>query len=220
MRNASLFFAALLLGVAMLSASSASADEAQQALEPSITEILSILADPQYKDSSKAGEQKERLEKVILDMVDFKLFTALAMGKAAWIQFSPEQQNRLVDAFTQIMENKYLDNIRKYTNEKVEYLREDVSPNGNKARIETAIVGAKSGQVPVTYSLYKNRKTGRWLVYDLTVEGISMLSNWRTQFAEAMKKMSPNELVERMEKQARGEEDVFPEQAPAARESR
>lgn len=219
MRHVNLFFAALLLGL-MAFVSPASAGEGQQALEPSITKILSILADPQYKSSSELGEQKKQLEKVILQMVDFKLFTALAMGKAAWTQFSPEQQNRLVDAFTTIMENKYLDNIRKYTNEKVEYLQEEISPNGNKARVKTVIVGGKSGQVPVTYSLYKNRKTGHWLVYDLTVEGISMLSNWRTQFAEAMKKMSPNELVERMEKQARGEEDVFPEQAPAARESR
>jgi phospholipid transport system substrate-binding protein len=215
MRHVNLFFAALLLGL-MAFVSPASAGEGQQALEPSITKILSILADPQYKSSSELGEQKKQLEKVILQMVDFKLFTALAMGKAAWTQFSPEQQNRLVDAFTTIMENKYLDNIRKYTNEKVEYLQEEISPNGNKARVKTVIVGGKSGQVPVTYSLYKNRKTGHWLVYDLTVEGISMLSNWRTQFSEAMKNMSPEELLEKMEKQARGEEDAF--QEPVAKE--
>jgi phospholipid transport system substrate-binding protein len=215
MRHVNLFFAALLLGL-MAFVSPASAGEGRQALEPSITKILSILADPQYKSSSELGEQKKQLEKVILQMVDFKLFTALAMGKAAWTQFSPEQQNRLVDAFTTIMENKYLDNIRKYTNEKVEYLQEEISPNGNKARVKTVIVGGKSGQVPVTYSLYKNRKTGHWLVYDLTVEGISMLSNWRTQFSEAMKNMSPEELLEKMEKQARGEEDAF--QEPVAKE--
>ncbi|MFW5836949.1 MAG: ABC transporter substrate-binding protein [Desulfovibrionaceae bacterium] len=195
----------LVLALTLLAAPAA-AGEARQALEPKLDQMLSILSDPRYEGGEHFEEQKQRIKTVIQELVDFKLFTQLALGKRHWMEFSGQQQERLVDVFTRLMERKYLDRIREYTNEKVRYVSEEVSSNGRKARIETEIVSSKVGQVPVTYSLYKDRGSGEWRVYDLKVEGISMLSNWRTQFSEALQKMSPEELIQKMEKQAKGKD--------------
>jgi phospholipid transport system substrate-binding protein len=189
----------------LLLAAPAAAGEARQALEPKLDTMLSILSDPKYEEGAHFEEQKERIQKVVENLVDFQLFTALAMGKRNWMKLDRKQQQRLVKAFTKLMQKKYLDRIREYTDEKVRYVNEVMGPNGRKAKVETEIVSEKVGEVPVTYSMYKNRKTEAWQVYDLKVEGVSMLSNWRTQFSEAMKKMSPEELVQAMEKQAEGQ---------------
>ncbi|NOR40167.1 MAG: ABC transporter substrate-binding protein, partial [Gammaproteobacteria bacterium] len=103
-------------------------------------------------------------------------------------------QQEFVKLFSQLIENTYIGRIEAYTDEKVDYPGEKVK--GKKAVVETLILTA-SADIPINYKVYQ-KKNGEWWVYDVIIEGISLISNYRSSYQEIVKKEGFDGLIAKM----------------------
>jgi len=124
-----------------------------------------------------------------------------------WKKATKQEKEKFIDLFSQLIENTYIGKIEAYTNEKVEYPGEKVK--GNKALVETLIIAA-SADIPVDYKLYKKGDT--WWVYDVIIEGVSLISNYRSSYQEIVKKEGFDGLLAKMQEKI----DELASEPPAA----
>jgi phospholipid transport system substrate-binding protein len=171
------------------------AAEPQAALQGPMEEALSILRDPQYKDAARKTEQRRLIWEVVYKVFDFEEVSRRALARD-WEKLSPEQQEEFSQVFSDVLGNVYLDRIQgAYQDETIAYLAEVVHESKPLAVVKTHIV-RKSGNIPVDYSLHKT--ADGWRVYDVKVEGVSLIKNYRTQFQEILSKDSPAQLIVRL----------------------
>lgn len=186
--------AALLL--ALLLAAPALAGPAMNQTKAQVDKVLSILRDPAFADPGTKGAQREKLRGVADEFFDW---TALARRAAAleWRGMNPEQRQEFTQLFSRILEKTYMDKVQSYSGEVVRYDKE-TALDKDKADVETMIV-TSSKEIPIAYRLY-DTGGGIWRVYDVFVEGVSLVKNYRTQFRDILAKNSVEELLEQMRK--------------------
>ncbi|EFL51973.1 toluene tolerance family protein [Solidesulfovibrio fructosivorans JJ]] len=180
-------FLALLVVVA--TALPAAAGSATETLSASVDRIISLLADPAYKNPQTRPAMRAKLITSIDGIFDMKELSRRALG-AQWNTFTPEQQKRFVTAFGNLLQRTYLDKIESYTDEKVQYLKEqELGPE--KAEVDTTVVG-KGKEIPITYRLIDH---SGWKIYDVIIEGVSLVQNYRTQFGQILTNETPDALI-------------------------
>ncbi len=140
-------------------------------------------------------EMVKGIRRALLSATDMELVSKSVLARYRK-KFSPEQFDRFQDLFTSLLFSTYIDNLRSYDGEKVEIVSVRKLTD-TVARVETKAVGEKK-EIPIEYSLVM--KDGLWSVYDLKVEGVSLVRNYRTQFAEILQKDSADELLKKLEK--------------------
>jgi phospholipid transport system substrate-binding protein len=111
-----------------------------------------------------------------------------------WNGRTPEQQQEFVKLFADILDRSYISKIDLYEGERVQYTGETI--DGNEATVKTMIAAKQGSDIPVDYRMHL--KTGRWLVYDVIIEGVSLVSNYRTQFNKIIQTESYDALVQRL----------------------
>jgi phospholipid transport system substrate-binding protein len=111
-----------------------------------------------------------------------------------WNERTPEEQREFVKLFGDLLERAYFSKIDRYQGEKVRYGAETI--DGDEAQVKTTITTNTGSDVPVDYRMH--RVDDRWLVYDVTIEGVSMVSNYRSQFNKIVRTESYRALVERL----------------------
>ncbi|MBN2139547.1 MAG: ABC transporter substrate-binding protein [Desulfovibrionaceae bacterium] len=190
-RLATFFFLLLFSVLCALPAPAQGPQGPQATLKQGVDKLIAILDDPVYKDKSRDTEKVEKLRQTISEYFDFQELSMRAVGKP-WLKFTDKQKDDLVDAFSDLLEKTYLGRIGKYDKEKVEYLQELIE--GDKAFIKTMIV-AKDKQISVDYRMVKK---DRWMVYDVIGEGVSLVKNYRTQFAGILHSGTPDVLIQRI----------------------
>jgi phospholipid transport system substrate-binding protein len=168
---------------------------ALQALEISITRILNSIKNPDYVNPAKRGPLRRQIEDEVLHIFDFKEFSSRTVG-ARWRTFSPDQQSRFSDAFADLLINTYVNKIDGYNGEQVAYVGETSSPSGDRTEIRTVITMKDGKKVPVSYRMLPKGAT--WHVYDVLIENISLVMNYRTQFQDILNSASPDQLIERV----------------------
>jgi phospholipid transport system substrate-binding protein len=179
--------------------------EPMDTLKNSTDYVLAILKDPVYKDSTKKGLQREKIQAKIRDMFDFGEMAKRTVG-VHWKKFTPKEQIEFTDVFTQYLETLYISRIQGYTNLKVMYLGENVSAEF-KAAVNTKIV-TENLQIPIDYRMIM--KNEGWKVYDVNIAGVSLVRNYRAQFQNILMKESPDALIEKLKQKVRaGEEKEF-----------
>jgi len=181
----------LLLACILSLGQTAWAGPAQDTLKSDVDAVLSVLR------STKAGDPG-RTERLAKDMESFFDAKELARRTLAlnWTKFSPQEQDSFTQAFVQLLENTYVRRIETYTNEQVVYLGE--SPLGDgRVEVSTKIVTSRR-EVPITYRLING--SGAWKVYDVVIEGVSLVQNYRSQFEQILGQESPARLIERVKK--------------------
>jgi phospholipid transport system substrate-binding protein len=159
----------------------------------SVDKLLAILKDPQLKGESKKNERRDKLKEVIYQRFDFTEMARRSLG-TEWRRHSPEEQREFVKLFTGLLEQAYLDNIESYNGEKFRYLKEQ--EDNNHAQVDTKITGNKGQEFSVNYRLHN--RNGDWKVYDVVIEEISLVNNYRSQFNRVLATSSYEELVNRM----------------------
>jgi len=172
---------------------SAGAAASGDRVRETVDTLLTILKDPQLKGESKRNERREKLKQVISQRFDFPEMAKRALGPE-WRRRSPEEQKEFVKLFTALLEQAYLDKIESYNGEKVQYLREQ--EDNNSAEVATKIVDNKGREFSVNYRLHN--VNGDWKVYDVVIEDISLVNNYRAQFNRVLAKGSFEELLKRM----------------------
>ncbi|MBI9084778.1 MAG: ABC transporter substrate-binding protein [Desulfobacterales bacterium] len=170
------------------------------ALRGPIESGIALLRDPQYADQSKKDEQRHRMWEIVRQAFDFRLIAARALGRN-WQQFSPAQKEAFTEAFAALLGNTYIGKIQgEFSDEKVEFLQEEMVSD-NKAVIKTRIL-RKNAEIPVDYNMLW--RDDQWRIYDVKVEGIGLVLNYRKQFKSFLSKETgtPDSLIETLREKA------------------
>jgi len=139
--------------------------------------------------------KKEKIRKLVREFFDFNVLSRLTLGRH-WKQFKPEQQKEFVKLYRTLLENVYMERILAYTDEKFVFEKE-IMHSKKKAEVKSKIV-TSTAQIPINYRMVIRGK--EWKVYDVVIEGISMVRNYRSQFNEILAKQSPDQLLETLKK--------------------
>ncbi len=180
-----------------LSAFDAAANSPTDVLKEPLEEATAILKDPKYKDADPGlkVEQRDKIWAVVKDTFNFDEVSRRALARN-WKSFSPEQQKAFADVFGKMLGNIYVDRIQTgFADQKVEFTDEILHESKPLAIVKTFIVSDQN-KIPVDYSLKK--KGDDWRVYDVKVEGVSLIKNYRTQFNDILRKETPDQLIERL----------------------
>jgi len=168
------------------------------AVDNTVNRVLDVLRDAKLKGPGAKQAKTEKLRLIYKDMFDEMEFSRRTLTRN-WKKFTPAQQKEFVDLFEQILEKAYLDKILDYSNEKVVFYKETIIPN-DKAEVQSKIVTA-SKEIPIFYRMIL--KNGKWKVYDVVVENVSLVQNYRTQFNDILADNPPEKLLETLRKKVK-----------------
>jgi phospholipid transport system substrate-binding protein len=186
------------LGVLLLSSPGITrAGTGTEQLKASIGEIQRILTNPALKGEAKKAERRRKLEEVIHSRFDFNEMAKRSLG-AEWKKRSPEEKKQFVRLFTNLLENAYLDKIESYNGEKVRYVNE--RQDDNFSEVDTKVTGNNGEEFSLNYRLHKVNED--WKVFDVVVENISLVNNYRAQFRRVLARSSFEELVQTMKQKS------------------
>ncbi len=170
------------------------AGPATDQLRVHVDQVLKVVSDPVLENPEKTQERREAIRKVANDIFDFTEITKRSLGRH-WQARTPAEQAEMVQLMTDLLERTYISKIEKYSGgEKVGYIGESL--DGDVAMVRTKIVTPERTEIPIDYRMY--RRDDRWLTYDVFVEGVSLVANYRTQFNAIIQKSSYQELVKKM----------------------
>lgn len=169
-------------------------DSPKASLQTTIDSILALLRDKSFSAPDKKEARREKIRALLNERFDFA-----EMGKRSlanhWKEITPADQKEFVSIFSDLLEASYIGKIEGYTNEKVTYDSEKIKSEGKYGEVETSIVTEKV-DIPIDYKLIN--KDGKWLVYDVTIEGVSFVSTYKGQYNEIIAKNSYAKLIEQM----------------------
>ena len=200
-------FVALLLGLSLTGpAAAVAAQTPEELVHDASQRVMKILVEEHDKVDSDPQFLYGLVDEVILPMIDFEAMTKLTLGKH-WRTATPEQRERFMDEYRSMLVRTYTKSLKEYTGARITYL--PARENDGKSTVVYTEVDRGDGRpsVPVNYSL---RYTGdQWLVYDVVIDGLSIVKNYRTSFNEEITQTSLQALIERLaESNRKGEELV------------
>jgi phospholipid transport system substrate-binding protein len=155
-----------------------------------VNSVLDVLRNPALQGEANKEAKEQKIESIANQMFDYVALSRLTLGRS-WRDFNKEQQKEFVSLYRTILKKAYMDKILTYTDEKVVFDKEMMLAE-NKAEVQTRII-TKSADIPISYRVYL--KDGQWRVYDVIVEGISLVQNYRTQFREILANNPPEEVL-------------------------
>jgi phospholipid transport system substrate-binding protein len=158
-----------------------------------IDRVVKILDDPELKKDSRAKERRAAVRRIAEEIFDFTETAKRSLGRH-WLSRTPAERKEFVDLFANLLERSYLSKIELYSGERIAYLGDTV--DGEQALVRTKIVTRQGSEVPVDYKMFQ--QGDRWLVYDVIIEGVSLIANYRTQFNKIIQTSSYQELVRKM----------------------
>lgn len=171
-------------------------------LKGPVDQGLSLLKNPKYMDASQRKDQRDKMWEIIRKAFDFTELGGRTLA-VNWKKFSPQQRKEFTDVFAEVLGNAYLDKIQaEYKGENVDYVNQEIVSD-NKAVVNTKIKRANE-EISVNYSMIL--KENGWKVYDVKIEGISLVQNYRSQFNEILSKETPDELIKRLNKKLKEQE--------------
>jgi phospholipid transport system substrate-binding protein len=188
-----LLVAALAVG---LTASPSYAGVPTDAMKATIDEVLRIVRDKELKQPEKTEERRHLLEKVVTARFDYAEMSRRALG-APWNQLTDQQKQEFVDLFRTLLTNSYADKIETYSGEGVQYLNERTEKE--YAEVRTKVLSGKT-EIPLDYRLIN--KADDWRVYDVVVDGVSLVNNYRGQFTKILRASSYSDLVDQLRKKS------------------
>jgi len=167
--------------------------EPTEKIQQTTDKILSILTNPSLKDLSKAKERKRLIRNAVDERFDWEEMAQRSLARH-WDQRTEEEKKEFVHLFSDLLERTYMSKVESYSGEKVKYEGETTS--GDYASVKVKIATQKNKDISVEYRL--KRKRNDWFVYDVSIEGVSLVNNYRTQFNSIVIQSSYENLVKRL----------------------
>lgn len=147
-------------------------------LRAGILGVIKVLNDPQLKGNpEKTSEMNSQIRETIKDFFNFEELSKRSIGRP-WLKFTPEEKTKFIALFTDLLEQTYLTRVGEYSGEKVAFDKETII-KGKYAQVDTRLLTGKQ-DIPVFYRM--KLTDGEWDVYDVKIEGVSLVKNYRTQF--------------------------------------
>jgi len=202
--------ASLAAALVLLLASPVYAGAPTETLKQTVDRIVQILADPALQD--KPEQRRTEVRKIAEGIFDYPDTARRALGPH-WNARTPQQQQEFAKLFADLLDRAYISKIELYQGERVRYVGETV--DGEEGTVKTVIATKKSSEIPVDYRMHL--RNGRWLVYDVIIEGVSLVSNYRTQFNKIVQTESYDALVQRLRAKDAAEPSASPGRPRSAR---
>ncbi len=168
--------------------------EPRQVIEAQVNKLLSVLNDKALTD--QAAKEK-RIWEIVNGIFDFDELSRRTMGRN-WKKLNAAQQKEFPELFSKVLGNVYMDRIMAYGGEKVVF-DDNVMVTDGKAEIKSRVL-ASGKEIPIDYRMIDIE--GKWRVYDVVIEGVSLVSNYRSQFNSILTNKSPENLMDTLRKKA------------------
>jgi phospholipid transport system substrate-binding protein len=163
-----------------------------------VNKVLDVLRDPKLKSESAKETKKQKLRSIYKGMFNEIEFSKRTLARN-WSKLNTAQQEEFIQLFEQVLEKAYIDKIFSYTNEKIDFYKENINSE-TQAEVQTKVI-TSSKEIPIFYRLIL--KDGAWKVYDVVVENVSLVQNYRTQFNDILAKNTPEQLLEILRKKVK-----------------
>ena len=158
-------------------------------------EVLDVLRNKEFKGPGKEEVRREKILEIVSRIFDFREMAKRSLG-IYWRRRTPQQRDEFVPLYKDLLNRTYMRKVERYTNEKIVYTDESVQDD--YAVVRTRVIMNTGSEVPLDYRLMK--KDGKWVVYDVVIEGVSLVNNYRSQFSSIIRSDSYGELVKRLKK--------------------
>ncbi len=175
--------------------SRALAGEPTDMVKKTVDEVLDVLKNKELKRPGKAAERRAEILKIVSRRFDFAEMAKRSLAQN-WKKRTPEEQKEFVSLFTDLVEDTYVNKVEKYQDEKITYSGEKVE--GTYASVKTNVETSRGIETPIEYRLM--REGNQWMAYDVLIEGVSLVNNYRNQFNSIIRSSSYGELVKRLKK--------------------
>ena len=162
-------------------------------LSAQIDGVLKVLENPELRKESKARERRTAIRKIANDIFDFSETAKRSLARH-WAQRTAVERDEFVQLFADLLERSYISRIELYGGERIAYVGETI--DGDQATVRTRLTTKEGTDIPVDYRMLK--RGDKWLVYDVIIEGVSLIANYRAQFNKIILTASYEELVKKM----------------------
>ena len=162
-------------------------------IKETVDHVVEILKDPRLQAAGKKKDRRERLREVIAQRFDFEEMAKRSLGQH-W-QRNAARKGEFVPVFTRFVEESYVGSIESYKNEKIVYARERI--DRDFAQVNTKVITGKGDEIPIDYRLHS--VGGEWKVYDVVIENVSLVNNYRSQFHRILATASFDDLIKRLQ---------------------
>lgn len=161
-------------------------------VKKTVDEVVRIVADKGMKKDDV--KRRQALKKAISTIFDYSEMAKRSLGKH-WNMRTAAEKKQFTDLFASLLENSYAGKIESYNNEKIVYIKEIV--DGEYSEIKSKVVTAARDEFTIDYRLFK--QNGKWMVYDVVIEGVSLVSNYRSQFNKIITSNGYDKLVKKLQ---------------------
>lgn len=158
-----------------------------------IDRVIEILKRPDLKSKPRAAERRDLLRREIRAVFDFEEMSKRALGPN-WRERTPREREAFVGLFTELLENAYLGKIDSYRGETINYVKETLDLP--YAVVATVIVTSRGQEIPVDYRML--READGWRIYDVVIEQVSLVNNYRSQFNAILRKSTFPEMMDKL----------------------
>jgi phospholipid transport system substrate-binding protein len=159
-----------------------------------VDDVITIVSNKEMKKKSNEHKRRVAIKKAIASVFDSEEMARRTLGKH-WNQRSPQERKQFVELFATLLENSYAGKIESYNNERIVYIREQI--DGSFAEVKSKVITPKKDEYTLDYRLLQ--KGSKWVVYDIVIEGVSLVSNYRTQFNKIISTNGYPELVKKLQ---------------------
>jgi len=162
-------------------------------LKPKLDALIGILLDPALKGEEKKVERRAKIMEQATSGFDFREMSQRVIGKE-WRELTPEKQDHFQKLFTKLLENAYIGKFESYSGQEIQFL-------GERLKDERAVVSTQIENngvlIPIDYVMVK--KEAKWMVYDINIEGVSLVRNYMEQFKSILRRDKFDGLVKLLE---------------------
>ena len=170
-------------------------------IKKTIDDVIDILKNEELKKPDKGADRQAELRRVIGERFDYEEMSKRSLA-LHWKKISAKEKQEFIPLFSDLLERSYINKIESYTDEQILYTNENI--DDGYAVVKTKIITKRNVEVPIEYRLSK--KNNQWRVYDVVIEGVSLINNYRNQFNKIIRQDSYQELVQRMKNKQEEEE--------------
>ena len=167
--------------------------------------VIDILKDPKLKSPAQEKQRRAKIMATAETVFDYREMAKRSLA-TFWRQRTPKEQDQFVKLFSDLLERSYINRIEGYTNEKVVYSSEKI--DGDHAAVDSRIITKRHEEIPVNYQMMM--KNGQWWVYDIVIENVSLVNNYRIQFNKIIRSSSYAELLKKLQNKEESESMVAP----------
>jgi phospholipid transport system substrate-binding protein len=183
----------LIAALGLVAGSPAHAGPPTDQLKGGVDRVLAILQDPALKQPAKADERRQKIRAVANEVFDWQETGKRALARH-WQGRSPQEREEFSKLFADLLERSYVGKIEAYSGEKILYGEETL--DGDQATVRTKLLTKGGSQIPIDYQMQK--AADRWRVYDVKIENVGLVANYRSQFNRIIQQSGYPDLVQRL----------------------